>query len=342
MYLNRIRRKKMEAHKRDFENWEFWKKKEEEEKDKNRKKSQLILSLQSGQLELSKEHDRIQSCIDLNIKDHTLRLENQMRRLTEQSSTDLYNFQIDESFMVLFSVSKLRLEEISKQTKFIDDLIQKVSSDSPDIEISEHEQKIIEILSAKSFFISPDVASVQKMIDSCSNMRYCLERSKTYLDTFISEMMHEISVRKRNPDDFKVNSKRFELEHQNLDQLLQELSELNEEIKKRNFHFSTKSLVECIFSIKSDEFSSISEDTQTLEDRIKEMKKRFSDIKKSLVDFVQTQIDYCKDFIREINRSKYDYDYRSDDENNSSYEEPNVYFRKDLERSLNQIRRIIV
>lgn len=323
------------------ETCEFIVKKKEEE-DKNRKKSQLISSFRSVLTELLNKQVRIQLGIDLSIKEHTRRLENQMRSLTEKSSTDLYNFQIDESFMVLFSVSKLRLEEISKQTKFIDDLIQKVSSDLPDISISEHEQKIIEILSAKSFFISPDVVSVQKMIDSCSNMLDCLERSKTYLDTFISEMMHKILVHNRNQADFKVDSKRFKLEYQNLDQLLQELSELTEEIEKRKFHFSTKSLVECIFSIKSDEFSSISEDTQTFQDRIKEMKKKFSDIKKSLVDFIESQISYRQAFIREINRSKNDYDCRSDDENDSTYEEPIVDFRKDLERSLNQIKRIIV
>lgn len=324
-------RKANKARIHDTETCEFFEKQKKEEEDKNRKKSQLISSFRSVLTELFKEQDRIQLDIDLCIKEHILRLEKQMRSLTEKSSTDLYNFQIDESFMVLFSVSKLRLEEISKQTKFIDDLIQKVSSDLPDIEISEHEQKIIEILSAKSFFISPDVVSVRKMIDSCSNMRDCLERSKTYLDTFISEMI-----------DFTVDSKRFKLEHQNLDQLLQELSELTEEIEKRNFHFSTESLVECIFSIKSDEFSSISEDTQTFQDRIKEMKKRFSDIKKSLVDFVESQISYRQAFIREINRSKNDYDCRSDDENDSTYEEPIVDFRKDLERSLNQIRSIRV
>ena len=335
-------RKAIKARKRDLEIWEYLKKKQEEERDKNQKKSQLILSLQSGQLELSKEHDRIQSCIDLNIKENTLRLEKQMRSLTEKSSTCLYIFQIDESFMALVSDSNLRLKEISEQMEVIDVLIHKVSSNLPYSSFSEHEQKIIEILSAKSFFRSQDVASVQKMIDFCSNMRNCLELLRTYSNKFLSKMTHEIHRHKRNPEDFTVDPKRFKLEHQKLEELLQELSELKEEIEKKNFPFSTKSFGECIFSINPDEFSSISEDTQTLEDRIKEMKKRFSNIKKSLVDFVQIHIDYCKNFIREINRSKYDSDCRSDDETDSTYEEPNVDFRKDLERSLNEIGRIIV
>jgi hypothetical protein len=343
MYRNRREKKAMQIRESNRKTMEFWKEKEE----KAKKKSELISSLQSVLTELSKKRERIQSDIDSNIKEHTQKLEEIMKQYVMKvqkcaSTEQLPQFQIDESFMDLVSDSNLRLKEISEQMKFIDDLIQKVSLDLPDIEISEHEQKIIEILSAKSFFISPDVASVRKMIDSCSNMRNCLERSKTYLDTFISKMMHEISVRKRNPGDFNVDSDRFKLEHQKLEELLQQLSELNQEIEKRIFYFSTKSLVECIFSIKSDEFSSISEDTQTFQDRIKEMKKRFSNIKKSLVDFVQIHIDNCKDFILEINYPTNDYDCRSDDENDSSHEEPIVYFRKDLEHSLDQIRRIIV
>jgi molybdopterin converting factor small subunit len=261
--------------------------------------------------------------------------------LKENPSTEKPpQFQIDESFTSLVSDSNLRLEEISEQMKFIDDLIQKVSSDSPDISLSE--QKIIKILSANSFFKSQDVASVQKMIDSCSNMRVCLEHLRTYSETFISKMERKIRGQKMNPEDFTIDPKRLELEHRKLEQLLQELSELKEEIEKRNFLFSTNSLVECIFSIIFDEFLSIFENIQTLGDRIKEMNKRFSEIKKSLVEFVEHQI-YCrKAFASEVYRDfhRFGYNSCSDGENDSSNEEPIVDLRKNLERYLNQIKEI--
>lgn len=335
--MNSRERKAIEAYKRQIATCEFIRNQEK----KAGKKSELISSLRSVLSELSNKHVRIQSGIDLCIKEHTQRLEEIMRRLAENPSTEPTQFQIDESFTSLVSDSNLRLEEISKQIKFIDDLIQKVSSDSPDIEIFEHEQQIIDILSANSFFRSKDAASVQKMIDSCLNIRVCLEHLRTYSNEFLSKMTREIRVHKKNPEDFTVDPKWLELEHQKFEQLLQELSELNEEIEKRNFLFSKKSLSECIFFIESDEFPpSIFEDTRMLEDRIKEMNKRFYDIKRSFVEFVENQIDYRKAFVREVHHGKYD--GSSDGENDSNYEEPIVGLRQELEDSLDRIRKIRV
>ncbi len=334
--MNSRQRKLEEAYQRCKEACEFQRKKEEEA----RKKSELISSFHSARFELSNKCAKIQSRIDSCIKEHTQRLEATMRNfvvnLKENPSTELPQFQIHESFMRLLSDSNLRLEEISEQMKVIDSLIQTVSSNSPDISLSE--QKIIKILSANSFFKSQDVASVQKMIDSCSNMRVCLEHLRTYSETFISKMEHEISSHKKKPEDFTVDPKRLELEHRTLEELLQELSELNEEIEKRKFLFSTNSLVECIFSIKPDEFLSISEDTQTLEDRIKEMNKRFSEIKKSLVEFVESQI-FCRQaFVRDVHH-RGGYNSGSDGENDSKSEEPTGDLRKILLESFEQIRR---
>jgi hypothetical protein len=332
----------MEARKRDFENWEFWKKKNEEERDKNRKKSELISSLQSILLELSNEQAKIQSCIDSNINEHKQKLEEKMRdfaiEFKENSDTQPppLHFQIDKSFIEILSVSTPRLEELSKRMKFIDGLIQKVSPDLPDSSISEREQKIIDILSANSFFRSQDIESVQKMIDSGSNMRDCLELLRTYSNKFLFKMAHEISRQEMNQGDFTVEPKRLELEHQKLEQLLQELSKLNEEIEKRKIPFSTTSLVKCIF-IESDKFPpSISEDTRMLEDRIKEMNQRFCDTKNLFVEFVQSQID-CRDaLVRKVHSSYYD--GSSDGENDSNYEEPTGNLRGNLKRSLDQIR----
>ena len=81
-------------------------------------------------------------------------------------------FQIDESFLQFLSTQKPILEEISKQISFIDKLIQNINDSS---DISESEQRIIDILSAKSFLRSQVVASVQIMINFCSKMRDCLE-----------------------------------------------------------------------------------------------------------------------------------------------------------------------
>jgi hypothetical protein len=308
----------------------------------------LISSLKSAKSELSKEQAEIHSCINLCIKEHVQRLEEKMREFVmevkENLSTEPPRFQIDESFTSLVSDSNRKLEEISKQMKFIDDLIQKVLSDSPDIEIFEHEQKIIEILSAKSFFRSQDVESVQKMIDFCLNMRDCLELLRTYSNEFLSKMRREISIHASNPELFNVDSDRFKLEHKKLEELLQQLSKLKEEIEKGKIYFSTKSLVECIFSINFDEFSSIFENIQTLEDRIKEMNKRFYEIRKSLVEFVENQIICRKAFVREVHCEAYRCGYNScsDGENDSSNEEPIVGLRRELLSSLNQIKELRV
>lgn len=260
--------------------------------------------------------------------------------MAENPSTEPPRFQIDESFTSLVFDSNRKLEEISKKIEFIDGLIQKVLSDSPDISLSEHEKKIIEILSTKSFFRSQDVASVQKMIDSCPNMRDCLERLRTYSNEFLSKMGCKIRIHATNPNEFKVDSDRFKLEHEKLEGLLQQLSKLKEEIEKGKIYFSTKSLVECIF----DEFSSIFENIQTLEDRIKEMNKRFYEIRKSLVEFVDHQIICRQTFVREVHCEVHHCGYNScsDDEDVSSNKEPIVDLRRELLSSLNQIKELRV
>ena len=311
------------------------------EKEEATEKSELILSLQSVLTEFSNEQASIQSGIDSSINEHSKKLEVIMRNFViefkENPSTEKPPpFQIDESFMVLLSNSNLRLKEISEQMEVIDVLIKKVSSNLPYSSFSEHEQQIIDILSAKSFFRSQDVASVQKMIDFCLNMRYCLELLRTYSNEFLSMMMHKIHRHKRNPDDFTVDSERFELEHQKLEELLQKLSELKEEIEKKNFPFSTKSLSEYIF-IESDDFSSyIIECTQQLEVRIKEMNGTFCNIKTRSVKFVETQINYRKAFVSHDNSSNSD--NCSDGEND--YDEPAIVLRKQLENFFDQIKHI--
>ena len=335
--MNRRQQKAAFAEQYLIELCKFVKKRNEEAT----KKSELISLLRSILTELSNEQAKIQSGIDSNIKSHLEQLEVIMRNFAIEfkknpSTEKPPPFQIDESFMVLLSNSNLRLEEISKQMEVIDVLIQKVSSDLPDSSFSKHEQQIIDILSAKSFFRSQDVASVQKMIDFCLNMRYCLELLRTYSNEFLSMMMHKIMIYKRKPEDFTVDPKRFELEKQKLEELLQELSELKEEIEEKNFPFSTKSLSEYIF-IESDDFSSyIIECTQQLEVRIKEMNITFCDIKTIIVDFVETQINYRKDFVRSVNSSNSD--NCSDGEND--YDEPAIVLRKQLENFFDQIKHI--
>ena len=333
--MNRKKQKEAAAQQYLIELCKFVKKEKEEET----KKSELILFLRSVLVEFSNEQTKIQSGIDSSITEHSKKLEEKMRdfviKFKENPSTEKPPpFQIDESFMVLLSDSNLRLEEISKQIEVIDDLIQKVSSNLPYSSFSE--QQIIDILSAKSFFRSQDVESVQKMIDFCLNMRCCLELLRTYSNKFLSKMTHEIHRHKRNPEDFTVDPKRFELEHQKLEELLQELSELKKEIEKKNFPFSTKSLGECIFSIESDEFSSIFQDTRMLENRIKEMNITFCDIKTISVKFVETQIHSRTDFVRSV------YSSNSDDcsDNENDYDEPAGDLRKELEKFFDQIKHI--
>lgn len=79
--MNSRARKENEANKRREATYEFWKKKEAEAK----KKLDLISSLRSAKLELSNEQARIQSDIDLCIKEHAQRLEEKMREFGRKS-----------------------------------------------------------------------------------------------------------------------------------------------------------------------------------------------------------------------------------------------------------------
>ena len=330
-------RKAAEAAKRWRKNHEEDLKIKQKEYDELQKKSELISESHNVLSELSKKHNHIQSCIDSMKKEHMKKFEEIMDSFAIEflsvPSTERPQFQIDESFIALLSTSKPRLEEISEKMKFIDKLIEKISSNSSDI--SESEQRIIKILSAKSFLRSQVVASVQKMIDFCSNMLDCLELLGTYSNQILSIMEHKIRVYKRNPDDFKVDSKRLELQHKDLNELLQGLSELNENIEKSNFLFSKKSLFECIFFIESDEFSSIFEYTQDLEVKIKETNGRFDKITESFVNFVQIEFNYRKQFVYKVELDNHD--DNSDNENDYDYEEPAGVLRKALEASLNRI-----
>lgn len=318
------------------------------EEEKNRKKEELDLSLQKVRTELTKELDNIQLAIKSCIKEHTQRLEKEMKefmiKFEQDPSTELHPFQIEESFMSLLSDSKREFQEISEKITFIDGLIQKVSSDSqeiqnvssdlPKIEISEREQKIIDILSAYSFFRSKDVESVQTMINFCSNTQICLyDYFIPYLIKFRSKKENEI-IRQGKQTNFTIDPKA--LEGQKLEQFLQDILTLHNEIEERKIpFFSITSLAEFIFSINPADFLSISEDTLRLEDRIKDMKKKFYIKKESFVEFVQSYIDLCDNLV-DYSYSR-DSGYRSDDER-PGYEYPVKEPRENLKIFLEQIK----
>lgn len=335
MYLTSKQIRAKAAQQRLNERFKFSIKEQEEE----RKKSVLISSHQSVLLELSNEHDKIQSSIDSCIKEHTQRLEEKMKefmiKFEQDPSTEPPPFQIEESFKVLLSNSKLKFQEISKQIEFINGLIQKVSSDSPDSSISKREQLFIDILSAYSFFRSKDVASVPTMIDFCLNMRVCLEHLITYLTKFRSTMRNEIIRQHMKPTEFTIDPNA--LKDQQLEEFLQNLSKLRNEIEERKIpFFSTTSLVEFIFSINPADFLSISEDTRRLEDRIKEMNQIFYIKKESFVEFIEGWINHCDRLVCKSHSS--DSGGRSDDDN-PHYEDPVEEHRGNLKRSLEQIKR---
>ena len=310
------------------------------------KKFELISSLQSVLLELSKEQAKIQSCIDSFIEEHKNQLEKEMRefmiKVERDPFTELHPFQIDESFRVLLSNSKLKFQEISEQIEFINGLIQKVSSDSqeiqnvssdlPKIEISKQEQFFIDILSAYSFFRSQDVASVPTMI----NFQICLDDYFIpYLTKFRFVMRNEI-IRQGKQTNFTIDPEVLESKHQQLEQFLQDLSKLIIEIEERKIpFFSIISLAEFIFSINPADFLSISEDTRRLEDTIKKMKKIFCIKKESFVEFVQSYIDHCDNLVHYSHSS--DSGYGSDDKR-SNYEYPVEQPRENLKRFLEQIK----
>ena len=239
---------------------------------------------------------------------------------------------------------------------FIDELIRKSSDieaerksegiikiyipEKETIEISKLEQRIIEILSAKSFFESQVVASVQRMIDFGSNMKDCFQLLETYSKEFIPSMVHYMDKYERNPNDFKLNSKNLELQHNNLDKLLKGLSEIKEKIEMMKSFFSEEFLFKLLFTQQSDDFSFVFEYTK-LEFQIKEMNQIFKTVIEYIVKFGQAKFDNCKDFVDKVKSDERDR-CKKISGSSSTFVEPVKELRKKLEDSLDKIARIRV
>lgn len=238
---------------------------------------------------------------------------------------------------------------------FIDELIRKSSDieaerksegiikiyipEKETIEISKLEQRIIEILSAKSFFESQVVASVQRMIDFGSNMKDCFQLLETYSNKFISSisMVHYMEKYKKNPNDFKLNSKY--LQSKNLDKLLKGLSEIKGKIEMTKSFFSEELLFKLLFTQQSDDFSFVFEYTK-LELQIKQMNQIFKTVME-YIKFGQAKFDNCKDFVDEVKSDERDRCRRLFG-SSSTFVEPVEELRKKLEDSLDKIARIRV
>ena len=359
--MNIRKRKAAAAAERLRKNLEEFNKMKQEEDDKLRKKSELSSELLNVLSELLKNRDCIQSCIQSKknklLEEINKRMSSFVIDFLSNPSTEpppeAPQFQFDESFLQFLSTQKPILEEISEQISFIDKLIQKISSNSSDI--SESEQRIIDILSSKSFLRSQVVASVQIMINFCSKMRDCLEVLGTYSEQIISQMNQvitgELCKKKRYLDEFEINSMGLKLQHQNLNELSQELSELQGKIDEMETSFSEKYSIACLFmeSDKSDEFSSVSERTRKLDIEIEQMKLRFHEVKEIFVEkFVQPKFNYLYDFVTKVRNDEY-LNSVGESENMSdhiffwdNYSEPAKDLRKRLEDSLNRIKHIRV
>ena len=359
--MNIRQRKAAERLKQYFEDLANCQKENELRQIQEEYKRRLISGLTDVRSELSEECNRIQSCIESKkneqIEEFNKRMSSFVIDFLSNPSTEpppeAPQFQIDESFLKFLSTQKPILEKISEQISFIGVLIEKISSNSSDILKSE--QRIINILSAKSFLRSQVVGSVQIMIDLCSNMRDCLEVLGTYSEQIISQMNHVITVElrenKRYLGEFEINSMGLKLQHQNLNELSQGLSELRGKIDEMETSFSEKYSIACLFmeSDKSDEFSSVSERTRELDIEIEQMKLRFHEVKEFFVEkFVQPKFNYLYDFVIKVS---YDECRNSvgDSENESdhlsfwnTYREPAEELRKRLGDSLNRIKHIRV
>jgi hypothetical protein len=240
---------------------------------------------------------------------------------------------------------------------FIDELIRKSSDieekreseriikistpEKETIEISKLEQRIIEILTAKSFLESQVVASVQRMIDFGSNMKDCFQLLETYSNEFISSisMVSYMEKYKKNPNDFKLNSKNLELQYNNLYKLLKGLSEIKGKIETMKSFFSEEFLFKLLFTQQSNDFSFVFEYTK-LEFQIKQMKQLFKTVMKYIVKFGQAKFDNCKDFVNEVKRDERDR-CKILFVSSSTFVEPvGELLRTELEDSLNKIARI--
>ena len=357
MNRRQIKEERLKQHFEDLAN----RKKENELREAQEKHKLLLISeLTNVQSKLSEERNRILSCIESEkekqLTEHKKRMESFVmdclsKSLTEQPP-ESPKLKFDESFLIFLSTQKQILEKIS----FIDKLILKISSNSSDISISE--QRIINILSAKSFLRSQVVGSVQIMIELClcSNMRDCLKVLVTYSEQIMSQMKREIELKYRKNDwylslneylnEFRIDSTGLELQHKKLNELLQGLSELTGNIDEMKTSFSEKYSIECLFMEydESDEFSSVSERTQKLNSEIEQIKLKFHEVKDYLVNFVQPKFDFLYDFVKTVTNDEYRNSV-SDSENVSdhkffwdNYLEPAGELRQRLEYSLNRIK----
>jgi hypothetical protein len=360
--MNGRQRKKAEKRKKQHSEYLAKCQKENELREAQEEyKRRLISGLTDVRSELSEKRNRVLSCIESEkeeqLKEHEKRMGSFVMDCLSKSSTEQSpespQFQLDESFLQFISNKKPILEKISEQISFIGVLIEKISSNSSDILKSE--QRIINILSAKSFLRSQVVGSVQIMIDLCSNMRDCLPVLVTYSEQIMSQMGREIKF-KYNPNlylylkdflnEFRIDSIGLKLQHQNLNELLQALSELTGNIDEMKTSFSEKYSIECLFMEydESDEFSSVFERTQKLNSEIEEMKRRFYEVKEFFLNFVQSKFNFLYDFVKGVRNDEYQYSV-GDSENVSddkffwdNYSEPAGELRQRLEYSLNRIK----
>ncbi len=265
----------------------YQRKKEEEYK--LQKKSEFISELRNVLSKLSNKRDCIQSCIESKqneqIEQFNKRMSSFAIEFLSVPSTERPQFQIDESFIELLSTSKPRLEEISKQMKFIDELIEKISSNSSDIKISEPEQRIIEILSTKSFLRSQVVASVQRMVNLGQDIITCLRLLEKYSNDFFEGIDDDDF---EDPTDFQLDPEMMRSFFEKSAEYVQELTELQKKIEERKELFTKIFSIENLFSVP-DDLLSLSESIQQLETELEQKTLDFRKFRETVCTFVEEQ-----------------------------------------------------
>jgi len=324
---------------------------ENEQNEKNEEKricqrNRLSSQLQEVLSNLSTEQFQIKTSTEEMMKDMTANfyefLTNLMADSLSNDSVVQSSFQIPESFSQHLSNVKPKLEQLSEQISLITELIHNVSP-SVSTALSELETKICYIMRFKSFLNSRAVASVQIMINICSNMCECLEHLGIYSRKINEEMSEEINKRAENPSDFDIDPVRLLSNTNNLNEVSQELAGLKQKIDEITASFSEKYSIESLFSESAD-FSSFFEFMRLLEPEIERITTKFSTNKKIFVKFVEDEFHFRKRFVETVYfDDREEFVGNSDDQCdydafNRNYEEPAGASRANLEDMLKRLK----
>ena len=196
---------------------------------------------------------------------------------------------VNPDFEKHLSEVKPILESLSRQISFIEELIQKVSTDLEFSKLEVLEQGMIMILLAKSFLESRAVATIQRMINLGQNIRECLMFLEKYSEDFFKELdIDDFKKNRKDSTDFQLDSGTMRSFFETSAEYVQELTELQTKIEEIKALFSEIYSIESLFSVP-DNLLSLSKSIQQLEAKLEQKTLDFRKFRETVVKFVEEQ-----------------------------------------------------